>query len=70
METPWINGEEKEEKVFKCEKDQVSLLSKARLSGCTKADGRFLRRTYLSKLEIQCNFELVQPLIDHNKNSH
>ncbi len=62
----WINGEEKEENIFKCEKDQSSLLSNAWLSGFIEADGRFLVRTYLSKFKIECKFELVQPLIDHN----
>ncbi len=71
----WLNSEDwyvsllKDEKILKGEKDQSSLLSNSWLSGFIEADGHFHVRTTPAQFKIECKFELVQSIVDHNNRS-
>ena len=60
---------EKGGKIVKREKDESSLLSNGWLSGFIEADGHFYVRTNPIQFKIECKFEIVQPIIDHNNRS-
>lgn len=65
----WLNNERAHLSIPKKEKNKGELVEDAWLSGFIEADGHFFVRATLSKFKIECKFELVQSMIDHNNNS-
>ena len=62
----WLNNEKPHLLMVKKEKNNAPLLEDGWLSGFIEADGHFAVRTTLSQFKIECKFELVQSVVDHN----
>lgn len=65
----WLNNEKNDRRIPKYERDESSLLSNAWLSGFIEADGHFAVRATRVQFKIECKFELVQSIVDHNNRS-
>lgn len=62
----WLNNEKPNLSLIKREKNVGPLLEDGWLSGFIEADGHFAVRATLSHFKIECRFQLVQSVVDHN----
>ena len=62
----WLNNEKPHLSLIKKEKNKRPLLEDGWLSGFIEADGHFAVRATLSPFKLECRFELVQSVVDHN----